>query len=385
MYKQYTYARNLIQWNMDIFRNPKNEDDLRWQSQTERPIDEATEGYGIVPNFFISARMAPDLSYDDNIFETEKRVKTHMQSHFENRLFDRDTQLISHYDVNFLYIVSLYSRDNEDEKAEWRGKVRRLFRNQIRQMLHDRFDFFAMKAKNQQQAETFLRENFQEVLGKVSRPYANQQYFSLALDNYKALPGDSEAIKEEKAKKRMANDRLRERLSEAFYVEAVSLGQDPEERLGGYATQTGGSGISKKVLFVVDITDWDTVDGIEGVYISMESSPKAFEYFHEFADVDYILLTHRDHRTYLFKVNGKPTMLNKRPPKTLGRPFKKPAKESQKFQDGELFMVFPLRKEDIATEFAIDIDKVKTSGVPLEKGKDYYSPRVVDLQTLLKD
>ncbi|MCD8387536.1 MAG: LlaJI family restriction endonuclease [Bacteroidales bacterium] len=234
VYKQYTYARNLIQWNMDIFRNPKP-DELHWQQEIEKSIDMKTEGYNIVPNFFISARMAPNLSYDDNIFETAKRVKTHMQCHFENRLFDRDTLLISHYDVNFLYIISLYSRDNDAEKAEWKTKVRAMFREQIRNMLQARFSFYAMKPKRIGEAETFLKENFQDVLGKVSRPYLDEQCYSLALEQYVDEPDDSETVKATKAEKRAANDALRYRLEEVFYVESIKLGENPTEKLAQYS------------------------------------------------------------------------------------------------------------------------------------------------------
>ena len=51
IYKQYTYARNVIQWNLDIFnsgRKPESGIKLR---------DDETEGYNIIPNFFISATM----------------------------------------------------------------------------------------------------------------------------------------------------------------------------------------------------------------------------------------------------------------------------------------------------------------------------------------
>lgn len=47
IYKQYTYARNVIQWNLDIF-NDFNE---TVKSSHVRLRDEKTEGYEIIPNF----------------------------------------------------------------------------------------------------------------------------------------------------------------------------------------------------------------------------------------------------------------------------------------------------------------------------------------------
>lgn len=303
VYKQYTYARNLIQWNVDIFRDPKSDDDLYWRDRTERPLDKATEGYGIVPNFFISARMAPDLSYDDNISEAAKRITTHMQYHFENRLFDRDTLLISHYDVNFLYIVSLYSRDNDSEKAVWRAKVRRLFREQIRKMLHDRFDFYAMKPRNTEQSEKFLRENFQDVLGKVSRPYGDgmSQYYSLALDNYKDLDGDTAAELERKAEGREKNEELRQRLSTAFYVEPIHLGENPAAKLDQYVTETYSPILNEPVL-VCYIKDDDTRAAIfkhKMVYVRLGMGKGALHLGQGYEYTKYVLLHRKGERLLL--------------------------------------------------------------------------------------
>lgn len=106
VYKQYTYARNVIQWNLDLFMDGKPKStDLKLR-------DDVTEGYNVIPNFFISAKMDSGLSYADRVDETERRHPYFVSRQFENRLFDRDTLLVFHYDVNFLYVVSLYARDN---------------------------------------------------------------------------------------------------------------------------------------------------------------------------------------------------------------------------------------------------------------------------------
>ena len=61
VYKQFTYARNVIQWNLNLFMD-KDSDDENWKfdklnfGQVPKLRDEITEGYNIVPNFFISAR-----------------------------------------------------------------------------------------------------------------------------------------------------------------------------------------------------------------------------------------------------------------------------------------------------------------------------------------
>ena len=75
--------------------------------------DEVTEGYNIIPNFFVSAKMDEHFDYThDGIEKTDRRKNRHKQVQFANRLFDRDTLLLFHYDVNFLFVLSLYARNN---------------------------------------------------------------------------------------------------------------------------------------------------------------------------------------------------------------------------------------------------------------------------------
>lgn len=209
VYKQYTYARNVIQWNINLFLdNHKEEACYR---------NKLTEGYNIVPNFFISARMDECLSYSQDIYPTENENKSFISRHFENRLFDRDTLLISHYDVNFLYIVSLYAQDNDSTKEQWKQKVRKRFREEIQEMLKSRFAFYAMTAHPGISAEEYIKSNFKSVLGRLYQPYHRDDYFSLALD------------KDEKYKDE--NDALLNELRKSFYVEEVCIGTDPERIL----------------------------------------------------------------------------------------------------------------------------------------------------------
>ena len=180
-------------------------------------LQKLTEGYNIVPNFFISARMDGNLSYSQDIYPTENDKKSFISRHFENRLFDRDTLLISHYDVNFLYIVSLYAQDNDSTKNQWKQKVRKRFREEIQEMLKSRFTFYAMTAHAGVNAEEYIKANFQSILGKLYQPYHRDEYFSLALDN-------DEKYKDE-------NDVLLNELRKSFYVEEVCIGADPESIL----------------------------------------------------------------------------------------------------------------------------------------------------------
>ena len=229
VYKQFTYARNVIQWNIDLFNDGKAED----RSGHVKLRDDVTEGYNIIPNFFISAnqnvlRPENDIKLIDSDKEDGKRRQQYYLSRqFENRLFDRDTFLLAHYDVNFLFVVALYGRNNSASKVQWRNKVRRMFRIEIQQMLKENFEFYAMTAKSDINPDAYLRENFQQVLGKVYHPFDNregsdQQYFSLALR--KPEKEADAAIREKVASE---NEAVMFELKHAFYIAKCPLGVDP--------------------------------------------------------------------------------------------------------------------------------------------------------------
>ena len=88
IYKQYTYARNVIQWNINLF--------LDGEVNGEYPQlrDSLTEGYNPIPNFFISARIpnkktggSKFLSFDDKELKAQDGG-VQLNRQFENRLFD---------------------------------------------------------------------------------------------------------------------------------------------------------------------------------------------------------------------------------------------------------------------------------------------------------
>lgn len=213
--KQYTYARNVIQWNLNLFFGEDSESKPRETDFCLR--DEITEGYNIIPNFFISATVPDDLSYTDTVEKAQKSATTFVSQQFRNRLFDRDTLLVTHYDVNFLYVVSLYARNNAYRKKVWREKVRGIFRDKIQKELERRFKFFAMRPKPGVDAREFIETHFRDILGKVYAPYDDKDVIALALDNRKQFDEENLHVLAE--------------LGEAFTIVECPLGQDPRELL----------------------------------------------------------------------------------------------------------------------------------------------------------
>ena len=217
VYKQFTYARNVIQWNLDLFN-----DESRAEEQEKHPKlrDDVTEGYNVIPNFFISAEQK-NLKMEDNIHLTDNDKKQFMSMQFANRLFDRDTFLIAHYDVNFLFVVALYGRNEQGEKKAWKDKVRAMFRKEIQEMLTGKFSFYAMTAKENVSAVNYIQDHFQQLLGKVFTPYDDkgeaQKYYSLALDKDEQFVGENVAILSQ--------------LKDAFYVVECNIGDNPKKLL----------------------------------------------------------------------------------------------------------------------------------------------------------
>ena len=235
--KQFTYARNVIQWNLNIFLDDDSKD-AKYREKFPKLRDDVTEGYNIVPNFFISAGVNKDLKYNEG--NIERREGSELVSRqFENRLFDRDTLIIAHYDINFLFIVSLYARANASAKLAWKEKMRRRFRKDIQAMLQKKFKFYAMTPLANTDPDAFFREHFQQLLGKVFAPYsdANEKttFYSLALLD--TTPKTSDSEKEVAFKKTMAaeNNAVLECVGEAFEIAECPLGVDPSMKVAAHA------------------------------------------------------------------------------------------------------------------------------------------------------
>lgn len=173
IYKQYTYARNIVQYNIELWLNGEKPD--------VRLRDDITEGYNVIPNFFISAAMEQgDYSYSHNEIVPMGEPKISYQ--FGDRLFDRDTLLLSRYNVNFLYVISLYARNRQAEKAAWKEEVRKQFRDQIRRVLESKFHFYPMRSRGVDLNE-YMTTHFRELIGKVFTPFEDRTILSLALQN----------------------------------------------------------------------------------------------------------------------------------------------------------------------------------------------------------
>lgn len=355
VYKQYTYARNVIQWNLDIFNDGR---------QTESGVklrDDVTEGYNIIPNFFISAKLNEHFDYsDDGIEKTDRKHNKHKKMQFKNRLFDRDTLLLFHYDVNFLFVLSLYARDNAVQRVEWKEKVRNKFRQEIQNWLQQDYDFYAMRARPGVNGEEYIKHNFKEVVGKIYTPFKDENTYSLALDS-KDPEGNNAAIKT--------------MLSEFFYVEPCRLGQNPEEVLPTAA-----------VFDAVKPTDNDwalcvTKEGIHfdsavakmkqtgklGVALNMNGA--TLQLVEGFTAAKYLIIHNKSDKYAAFFVDGKGPRLVSANEMTDMVTTKKGV---------SIYLVYNAELNVIPALGELDFS-------PITKSGDSYSPHLLPIESLIKE
>lgn len=179
--KQFTYARNVIQWHMDLLHDLlKNDVNKAQKYKGVKLFDEVTEGYNIIPNFFISGFVCDDLndSKPELKFSTlGDGVKNPQECFFFwERLFDRNTFFTLHYDVNFLYVMKMYAQNKPSAKEAWKIAVRKEFREKALGIINDEFVFYqiivpyddkAEKPEDDKQIVSFVNKYFRQLLGKV--------------------------------------------------------------------------------------------------------------------------------------------------------------------------------------------------------------------------
>ena len=194
VYKQFTYARNIIQYNIkDLLTHGSGNTLMRYR-------DELTEGYSVTPNFFIRGeipsykeeaqfqepyfRENPDPKNKDLIQKDDADLWNERNRHFENRLFDRDTLLLQVYNVNFLYVLKAYTSKRSSLREEFKRTAREEFRKNFMTLLNEKYYFWALfpQPQNVERIRKFVDDNFKKLVGRVFRPDDLSSYLILALE-----------------------------------------------------------------------------------------------------------------------------------------------------------------------------------------------------------
>ena len=139
VFKQFSYARTVV--NNTIRDNI----DSIWPYR-----DNLTEGYAVIPNFFISANTDPKLRYEYDGMDaiTNPDIVKYNFKVFANRLFDRDTLWVRQYNLNFLYLLSVYASADEGAQATFKAKARRFFKGGTIDLLNRMYEFFILSPKS---------------------------------------------------------------------------------------------------------------------------------------------------------------------------------------------------------------------------------------------
>ena len=209
IYKQFTYAKNVIQYNINLFNNePNNNSSCRYR-------DPLTEGYSITPNFFIRGKIDFDNPKNQKQkIEKDETFKQHNE-HFFNRLFDRDTLFLQSYGINFMFVIASYVH-NSDE-ITLKNSLRKMFRNNFIEFIENKFQFYVLEPRKGIILTNAVERHFKKLIGKIYQPNNYSNLLIMALDK--------------DAKYQMENLSLVSNIRQDFHIYEYHLGADPKEVL----------------------------------------------------------------------------------------------------------------------------------------------------------
>lgn len=207
IYKQFTYAKNIIQLNINIFNTPSEErkdkdleiiDNVRYR-------DPLTEGYNLTPNFFVRGYVNSEDLSDGHACYSEDRLSKNDQiipanAHFKNRPFDRDTLVLQAYNINFLFVLASYVTNGDNESVKLR--IHDKFRKDLISVYNAKYDFFQVTPQGE--LNNFVNAHFEEYIGKMYRS-ADAPFIWFAFDKgtttlpalQAAFSGDASVIQTE--------------------------------------------------------------------------------------------------------------------------------------------------------------------------------------------
>lgn len=167
-YKQFTYAKNIIQYNINLLHDNES------YSLNMRYRDPVTEGYNITPNFFIYGYI--DNADNYNLNELVPMGKPFETKHFEHRLFDRDTLFVHQYKINFLFVLKSYTSFTGVNIYDFRKDVKELFRKHFVQYFKGQREtgYTFYRLKGHEKYEKIIKDNFKILNGKAFITFENE-------------------------------------------------------------------------------------------------------------------------------------------------------------------------------------------------------------------
>jgi len=178
IYKQFTYAKNVIQFNIDLLNEGKKiNNNIRYR-------DKVTEGYNITPNFFIQGVVTDIFDFDDDklAIDFDKGIKH--SYHFKERIFDRDSLFVNHYSINFLFVLKSYTNKSSFELEKYRVKIHKKFRNNFVSYLKKQnlFKFYNTEFESPELLKEFIDKEFRNLTGRAYISKSNDKRLILAVN-----------------------------------------------------------------------------------------------------------------------------------------------------------------------------------------------------------
>lgn len=173
--KQYFYAKNIIQRNIDVICGFDESTGKRKAKDKNRYFnyrDDITKGYNITPNFFISgiARRNPKTKqYDRSEAQLENITGPNVvyNRHFLNRLFDRDTLILQRYNINFLYVLTAYAAQQQTARDQFKKMARRDFREHIIKALESHYTVYQVCLSKDDDIKSFVKRHYYQLAGQI--------------------------------------------------------------------------------------------------------------------------------------------------------------------------------------------------------------------------
>lgn len=161
IYKQFTYAKNVIQFNIDLLNNGRSYNNVKYR-------DLLTEGYNISPNFFVYGSISDLRNFDEP--NLKKTGYPKYSYHFEDRLFDRDSLFVLQYSINFLFVLKAYTSSDLVSVQKFRGTTRQMFREHFLNFFNSSeecpFSIFQKRFNSEDDLKMFVNSNFKLLNGK---------------------------------------------------------------------------------------------------------------------------------------------------------------------------------------------------------------------------
>ncbi|MCL9810035.1 hypothetical protein [Flavobacterium luminosum] len=178
IYKQFTYAKNVIQFNIDLLNEGKKiNNNIRYR-------DKVTEGYNITPNFFIQGVVTDIFNFDDDklAIDFDKGIKH--SYHFKERIFDRDSLFVNHYSINFLFVLKSYTNKSSFELEKYRVEIHKKFRTNFVSYLKKQnlFKFYYTEFESKELLKQFVDTEFRNLTGRVYISKSNDKRLILAVN-----------------------------------------------------------------------------------------------------------------------------------------------------------------------------------------------------------